>query len=103
VADESPPLSTTFAAYVRDIAREVFLELRAEESGHSVEHCVDDKIIAELERKWTRLDPPNSFGLLETLKRDDPRHWVSPEVSLRMLASLEFLARNAYAEGTRAL
>jgi hypothetical protein len=85
---------------VQEIARQVFLELRAEESGHSVEHCVDEQIIAELERKWSRLDPLNAFGLLETLKRDDPRHWVSPEVSLRMLASLEHLARLAYYEGT---
>jgi hypothetical protein len=94
-----PPIPFNF----EEMVREIYLKLRAEESGHSTEHCVDDQIIAELDRPWDRNDPPNAFGLLERLKHEDKRHWVSPEVSLRMLVSVERLARHAYNEATRAV
>lgn len=70
--------------------------------GRPLAKCVDDQIVAELERKWDRNDPPNPFGVLEKLKKEDQEHWVSPEVSLRMFAMVEYLARLAINEATRA-
>lgn len=74
---------------------------RTEQKRHRSKDCVDEQILAELDRPWNRMDPTNSFGLYESIKAENPNAWVSPEVSLRMLRSVEILARQAINEATR--
>lgn len=62
---------------------------------------VDAEIEAEIARKWDRSNPPNPFGLLESIKAERPGSWVTPEMSLRMFATVETLARAAYNEATK--
>lgn len=87
-----------FERRVREVVDAVFHERQPE---YRLALNVDAEIAVELERSWGRNDPPNPFGLLESIKKERPGSWVSPEMSLRMLATVESLARTAYNEATR--
>jgi hypothetical protein len=81
---------------------QVIARVKARTEGFPLDLCVDQEMEVEITRNWNRNDPPNPFGLLTRLKEERPGSWVSPSMSLRMLAVVESLARNAYNEATRA-
>lgn len=88
--------------YTHDTAFvEAVKRVMVEANGLPSALCVDEKIIAELDREWNRMDPTNAFGLYESLKAENPKVWVSPEVSLRMFRSVEIVARQAYNRATQ--
>jgi hypothetical protein len=90
------------AVYTSDTALvEAVKRIVQQERAHRSADCVDEQILAELERAWNRLDPTNVFGLYESIKAENPDAWVSPEVSLRMFVSVEHLARTSLNEATR--
>lgn len=81
--------------------RRVIEQDRVEREGHRPEDNVDELIEEELARPWGRMNPTNVFGVLQEAKATNPKAWVSPEVSLRMFAAVESVARQAFNEATR--
>jgi hypothetical protein len=91
-----------FAYAVELVARRMVAEHIGQQHAHKLELCVDAEIEKELDREWDRSNPPNPFGVLQEVTKEKPGAWVSPGMSIRMFATVEYVARHAYNEATRA-